>query len=122
VPAHKKPDKPRQFSVGNSVKVNLHSGRLVDAMIKAVIDRTDGRHYQVDFGHEQTALIQDWQVVEKQVMPPHPRYRKTCRCGHAKTIHQGAVRLTQRMRAFCNFPKCKCRDYRPVRVERGARR
>jgi hypothetical protein len=42
VPASKKPDEGRQFSVGDRVTVSLSSGRVVDAVVKAVINRTDG--------------------------------------------------------------------------------
>jgi hypothetical protein len=42
----------------------MHGGKVIDAVIKAVIDRTDGLHYQVDFGNEQTALVGEWQVVK----------------------------------------------------------
>jgi hypothetical protein len=42
----------------------MHGGKVVDAVIKAVIDRTDGLHYQIDFGNEQTALVHEWQVVK----------------------------------------------------------
>jgi hypothetical protein len=55
---------PRQFKVGDRVKVSMHGGKVVDAVIKAVIDRTDGLHYQVDFGNEQTALVGEWQAVK----------------------------------------------------------
>jgi hypothetical protein len=58
----KKPEQ-RQFSIGDSVKVNLHTGRIVDATIKAVIEKTDGVRLQVDFGQDETALIHDWQIV-----------------------------------------------------------
>jgi hypothetical protein len=34
------------------------------AVIRAVIEHTDGLRLQVDFGHEQAALIHDWQVVK----------------------------------------------------------
>lgn len=64
MPSRKKPEREHQLNVGDHIKVNLHQGRIVDATVKAIIQRTDGRHYQVDFGHEQTALIQEWQVVE----------------------------------------------------------
>jgi hypothetical protein len=47
------------------VKVNLHTGRIVDATVKAVIERTDGKRLQVDFGKDETALVHLWQVVEK---------------------------------------------------------
>ena len=37
------------FGVGDRVKVNMHRGRIVDATIKAIIDRTDGKRLQVAF-------------------------------------------------------------------------
>jgi len=43
----------------------MHAGKIVDAVVKAVIERKDGRQLQVDFGHEQTALIYEWQVVDE---------------------------------------------------------
>jgi hypothetical protein len=43
----------------------MHSGKIVDAIIKAIIDKTDGLHYQVDFGNQQTALISERQVVKE---------------------------------------------------------
>jgi hypothetical protein len=45
------------FAVGDRIKVNLHTGRIVEATIKAVINRTDGSRLQVDFGKDETALI-----------------------------------------------------------------
>jgi hypothetical protein len=53
------------LAVGDRIKVNLHTGRIVEATIKAVINRTDGPRLQVDFGKDETALIRSWQVVEK---------------------------------------------------------
>ena len=53
------------YAVGDRVKVNLHTGRVVDATVKAVIERTDGKRLQVDFGKDETALIHLWQVVER---------------------------------------------------------
>ena len=41
----------------------MHAGKIVDAVVKAVIERTDGLRLQVDVGHEKTALIHEWQVV-----------------------------------------------------------
>jgi hypothetical protein len=43
---------------------NLHHGKIEDAVVRAVIEHTDGLKLQVDFGHEQTAVIEEWQVVE----------------------------------------------------------
>jgi hypothetical protein len=63
----KKPDPtPRQFNVGDEIRVNMHAGKIVDATIKAVISQTDGLRLQVDFGFNQTALIHEWQVVKEQ--------------------------------------------------------
>jgi hypothetical protein len=51
--------------VGDKIRVNMHSGKIVDAVIKAVIDGpTNGAKYQVDFGNDQTALISEWQIVK----------------------------------------------------------
>ena len=54
----------REFKVGDKIRVNLHHGKIEDAVVRAVIEHTDGLKLQVDFGHEQTALIEEWQVVE----------------------------------------------------------
>jgi hypothetical protein len=35
-------------------------------VIRAVIESTEGLQLQVDFGHEQTAIIHEWQVVKEQ--------------------------------------------------------
>jgi len=58
----KKPD--RQYKVGDKIRVNLHHGKIEDAVVKAVIEHTDDLKLQIDFGREQTALIDLWQVVE----------------------------------------------------------
>jgi len=57
-------DNLSEFRVGDRVKVNMHRGRIVEAEIKAVIEKTHGVRLQVSFGNE-TALIYLWQVVEK---------------------------------------------------------
>jgi hypothetical protein len=54
----------RKFQVGQRIRINVHSGRIEDATVKAIVERTDGVRLQVDFGHEQTALIHLWQVIE----------------------------------------------------------
>jgi hypothetical protein len=43
---------PRRFNVGDRVKVSLPPGHIVDATVKAVIERTDGLYLQVDYAHE----------------------------------------------------------------------
>lgn len=52
------------FTVGGRIMVKLSGGRIVEATIKAVVQRTEGVRLQVSFGKE-TALIYLWQVVEK---------------------------------------------------------
>jgi hypothetical protein len=42
----------------------MHGGKIVNAVIKAIIDKTDGLHYQIGFGNEQTVLISERQVVK----------------------------------------------------------
>ena len=59
-----KADDNLEFKVDDRVKVNMHRGRIVDAEIKAVVEKTDGVRLQVSFGNE-TALIYLWQVVER---------------------------------------------------------
>jgi hypothetical protein len=42
----------------------MHGGRIVDAVIKAILDTTDGLKFQVDFGKDQTATVSERQVVK----------------------------------------------------------
>jgi len=67
MPAKKKApsSEPQGYAVGDRVKVNLHTGRIVEATVKAVIERTGGKRLLVDFGKDETALVYLWQVVEK---------------------------------------------------------
>jgi hypothetical protein len=52
-----------KLKVGDLVQVRLSAGRIVDATVTAVINKTEGTHLQVSFGHE-TTLIYLWQVVK----------------------------------------------------------
>ena len=62
MPSNKKKKPAEQdYAVGDRVKVNLHTGRIVDATVRAVIDHTDGKRLQVDFGKDETALVHLWQ-------------------------------------------------------------
>jgi hypothetical protein len=65
MPSKKKAPESSDYAVGDRVKVNLHTGRIVEATVKAIIDRTGGKRLQVDFGKDETALVHLWQVVEK---------------------------------------------------------
>ena len=51
----------RQFKVRDRVA----ACHIVDATAKSVIERTGGlvQHRQVDYGHDQTGLVSEWQVV-----------------------------------------------------------
>jgi len=60
VPAPKKPDE-RQFRVGDRVSVSLSAGRVVEGIVKAIINRTDEVRLQVDYGKDETALVYLWQ-------------------------------------------------------------
>jgi hypothetical protein len=42
----------KSHKVGDKIRVSMHGGKIVEAVIKAVIDNTDGLHYQIDFGKD----------------------------------------------------------------------
>ena len=55
----------RDFKVGDKVRVNLHHGKIEDAVVRAVIHDDDGVKLQVDVvGLDLTALIDTGQVIE----------------------------------------------------------
>ena len=55
----------REFKVGDTIPVNLHHGKIEDAVVRAVIQDDDGIKLQVDVvGLDLTALIDTRQVVE----------------------------------------------------------
>jgi hypothetical protein len=54
----------KQPKVGDHLRVSLYGGKIVDAVIKAVIEHKDGLRFQVAFGHDQTVLIGEWQIVK----------------------------------------------------------
>jgi hypothetical protein len=51
------------YKVGDHIQISLNN-RILEAVVRAVIEQTDGLRLQVDFGNEQTALIHEWQVVK----------------------------------------------------------
>jgi hypothetical protein len=63
VPPAKKPD-DRQFKVGDKIRVNLHHGKIEDAVVRALIEHTDGTKLQVDVVGLDLTLIDTRQVVE----------------------------------------------------------
>jgi hypothetical protein len=56
-----------KYHVGDRIQVSI-SNKIYDAVIKAVIESTSGVRLNVSFGHDQVAIIHEWQVV-----PESPR-------------------------------------------------
>jgi len=44
------------------VQVSLHTGRIVDAVVRAVVNKPEGVHLPVDYEKDQTALVELWRV------------------------------------------------------------
>jgi hypothetical protein len=42
----------------------MHSDKIFDGVIKAIIDTTGSVEYQIDFDVQRTALISEWQIVK----------------------------------------------------------
>jgi len=42
----------------------MHGGKIVDAVIKAILDTTNGLKYQIDFGKDQTTTVLERQIVK----------------------------------------------------------
>jgi hypothetical protein len=40
----------------------LHTGHIVDGIVRAVVPHTDGVKLQVDYGNDETALVELWRV------------------------------------------------------------
>jgi hypothetical protein len=57
--------KRRQFKVGERVRVSLPPGRIADATIRAVIPSSEGIKLRVDYGHDETALIHEGDVLSE---------------------------------------------------------
>ncbi|MGB2666753.1 MAG: hypothetical protein WAK48_22305 [Candidatus Acidiferrum sp.] len=55
-----------EYKLGNSVVVRLNDGRIVEGKIKAIIRATDGIRLQVDYEHDETALIHETQVRKEE--------------------------------------------------------
>jgi hypothetical protein len=48
----------RQFKICDKIRVNLHHGKIEDAVVRALIEHTDGTKLQVDvLGLDLTALV-----------------------------------------------------------------
>jgi hypothetical protein len=57
----KKRNLEKPYAVGDTVLVKLSGGRLVEGVVKAVLDKSDGQRLQVSFD-QRTALLHLWQV------------------------------------------------------------
>lgn len=55
---------PKDYKPGQHIIVKLSNGRIEEARINHVVQHRDGIKLQVDFGHDETALIELCQVVE----------------------------------------------------------
>jgi hypothetical protein len=60
----KKEKNKREFKCGDKIRANLHLSKIDDAVVKAVIYSGATIKLQVDFGNDQTALIDPSQIVE----------------------------------------------------------
>jgi hypothetical protein len=63
--AKKKESENGNYKVGDQIKVKLHDSRRVDATVRAVYQQDDETKLNIDYGHEETATIELWQVDEK---------------------------------------------------------
>jgi hypothetical protein len=52
-----------QFKIGDKIQANLH-GRVIDATVRTVVEYTHGIKLQVDFGRDETALVELRQVLK----------------------------------------------------------
>jgi hypothetical protein len=59
----KEPNKS-DYAVSDKLKVKLHDGRIVDATIRAVFHQDDETKLNIDYGHEETASIELWQIIK----------------------------------------------------------
>jgi hypothetical protein len=56
----------REFKVGDKIRVNLHHGKIEDAVVGAVVQDEDGTKLQVDVVRlDLTALMDTRQVFER---------------------------------------------------------
>lgn len=54
-----------KYKVGEKVSITLHTGRIVDGTVRAVVENSDGIRLQVDYGKDETALVELWRVHRK---------------------------------------------------------
>ena len=49
---------PKEYKPGQHVIVKLSNGRIEEARINHVLEHSDGMKLLVDFGHDETALVE----------------------------------------------------------------
>jgi hypothetical protein len=54
---------PKEFKPGQVIRVKLSNGRIEEARINHVLRESDSTKL-LDFGHDETALVELWQVME----------------------------------------------------------
>jgi len=57
-----KKDLSRKYRVGDRIQASI-SNQIHDAVITAIVRTTSGINLHVAFGHDQVAIIHEWQVV-----------------------------------------------------------
>ncbi len=55
---------PKEYKPGQTILVKLSGDRIVEARLNRLIQDRNGIKLQVDFGHDETALIELWRVLE----------------------------------------------------------
>jgi len=60
--ARKNPPDNREFAVGDRILVSLSSGRVEEAVVRAVIQQNNETRLIVDYGFNETATVSLWQV------------------------------------------------------------
>jgi hypothetical protein len=68
----KQPD--HQFKVGGKIRINMHGGKIVDAIIKAILGTTNGLKNQVDYYRNSW----DWRRVEETQLAIRARLALHC--------------------------------------------
>ena len=48
------------------IQIGVVDGRIEEGTIRATIERMDGLRLQVDFGHDETALVPEWRIVKEK--------------------------------------------------------
>jgi hypothetical protein len=79
----------------------------------ANINETLGRIFRQrrDDRHDRHSATRDCEFKMEWPMP----LKKACVCGHGSAIHHPEKgRSGDKKRNPCNFPKCRCKDYKPA--------